>query len=111
MPNNRRRGANYEREVAHALRDLLGLDTRRGAQNGVKGGDDVQGWPGVRIEAKRRKSIALVRALEQAEADAKGGELPVVIAREDRGSSVLMIRLEDLPRLVEATPTPGASDV
>lgn len=102
MPNNRRRGANYEREVARHLAEMLGLDMERGARNGVKGGEDVMGWSGVRLECKRRRAIALCRALEQAEGDAEATDaLPLVVAREDRGRHVLLLRLDDLPRLVE----------
>lgn len=100
MINSRNKGASYEREVGHKLTDLLGLDCERGARNGVEGADDVIGWPGVHCECKRRKAIAAIAWLKQSERDA-GDDLPIVIMRQDRDSDVLMVRLNDLPRLCE----------
>ena len=98
--NSRQKGARHEREVAAEIRDLLGLATTRGARIGVEGGEDVMGWPGVRVECKRRKSIAALAFLQQAIDDA-GDDLPLVVMRQDRGENVVMLRLADLPRLAE----------
>lgn len=100
MVNSRAKGCRYELELSKSLAALLGLEMERGARNGVPGADDVIGWPGVHIEAKRRKGIAALAWLKQSVKDCKG-DVPIVVMREDRGEDVLMIRLEDLPRLCE----------
>lgn len=98
--NSRSKGARHERDVARKLSELLGIQIERGARNGVAGGDDIFGWPGVHVECKVRKTIAALAWLEQSIRDAKD-DLPVVVMRKDRGENVLMVRLSDLPRLCE----------
>lgn len=99
--NSRQKGARHEREVAKALNALFGLDAERGARNGVPGADDVVGWPGVHVECKNYKAIAALKWLEQSIRDA-GDDLPIVVMRQLRGENVVMVRLADLMRLVEA---------
>lgn len=97
---SRSKGAGHEREVACELSLILGLPLERGARSGVEGGEDVMGWPGVRIECKRRKSLSVMAWMNQAVRDA-GDDLPIVVMRGDRGENVMLLRLKDLPRLAE----------
>jgi hypothetical protein len=53
-------------------------------------------------EVKVRKSIAACRYYDQALRDQKPGTVPMVLMREDRGEWMIMLRLEDLPDLIEA---------
>jgi Holliday junction resolvase len=102
--NSRDKGARLEREAAHALNSELGLRTERGARNGVRGGADLIGVPGVRFEVKGRKSIGALRFLDQARTEAKAGEVPVVLMRENAGDWVLMVPLEHVRALIERLP-------
>lgn len=99
--NSRQKGAGHEREVSRELNETLGLETERGARNGVFGADDVIGMPGVHVECKRRKGIAALRWLEQSIRDS-GDDIPIVVMREDRGKNIVMVQLADLVRLAEA---------
>ena len=87
MTNSRQKGKRGELELAAILREHGFADARRGVQySGLTGAADVVGVPGVHIEVKRYKTITrgqLEKALEQAKRDARAGEVPVVLYRED----------------------------
>lgn len=98
--NSRNKGKVGEREAVKALAQHLGLTCRRTAQ--VDGGlsADLIGWPGVHVEVKRRKGIAALGFLRQAEDDATDGALPLVVMREDGDTEwAVMCRLSDLREL------------
>ena len=100
MPtNSRAKGKVGEREVAHLLKDILGVDARRGQQFcGANGDADVVGLPGVHLEVKRRAS-AVDGWMKQAVEDAKPGEVPTVWHRGNRCGWVVTVRATQLVTL------------
>lgn len=87
--NSRQKGAAGERELAKALRSH-GFETRRGQQYcGSNGDADVVGLPGVHIECKRVERLNLEDAMAQSRADARPGEIPVVMHRKTIASGLL----------------------
>jgi len=114
---SREKGKRGEREFVHALR-ALGIDARRTQQFSGKAGDaDVDSsLEGIHWEVKRRTSIAASRFLEQADADRKRSQSPVVAMREDRGPWMILLKLDDLETLartlvdaLETSPTTSDS--
>jgi len=97
---SRDKGASGERELAHELSRLLGVEARRGRQyHGGPGSADVAvDIPDVHIECKRTERLRLYEALEQAIGDA-GGKAPIVVHRQNHKPWVVIVRLDDLPRL------------
>ncbi|MDR3136755.1 MAG: hypothetical protein LBU07_05015 [Coriobacteriales bacterium] len=95
MTNSRRKGAGGERELASILR-AAGFSARRGQQySGASGDADVIGLPGIHIECKRTERLCLWDALAQSQADARTGEMPVVIHRANDCPWVVVLGLED----------------
>ena len=95
MTNSRRKGKVGEIELAKELRKY-GFDTRRGQQYcGANGDADVVGIPGLHIECKRVERLNVENALRQAEADAKAGEIPVVMHRANREEWKVTLRLKN----------------
>lgn len=83
MINSRNKGARGERELARKLREY-GYGCRRGQQYcGANGDADVVGLDGIHIECKRVEKLNLYNAMAQAEADTRGGEMPVVMHRKN----------------------------
>lgn len=99
MTNSIQKGKSGERELAHKLTELFGLECRRGQQfRGGADSPDVVGIPGVHWEAKRVERLNLGDAMQQAVRDA-GESVPVVAHRRNRGEWLATLRLADLPRL------------
>lgn len=100
----RRKGKRVELEAAHAL-DAIGLPARRSVQYcGRAGNADVtlDGGVPIHVEVKARASHACIRFIEQAQADAKPGDIPVVLIREDGTPRFFaLVSLDELPRLAE----------
>ena len=93
--NSNRKGRNGERELARLLRGY-GYDARRGQQYcGTAGDADVVGLPGVHIEVKRTEKLSLYDALAQAIADARPGEMPIVVHRRNDCQWVVIQPLKD----------------
>lgn len=88
--SQRVKGAAFEREIAARLGCSRNIGQAR------DGGDDVTFGP-LRIECKRRRRIAVVQAwVEQAAASCeREGDIPVVIARQDHGEPLVVMRFED----------------
>lgn len=83
--NSRDKGKRGERELASILREY-GYSTRRGQQYcGSNGDADVVGLPRVHIECKRVERLNLDDAMAQAKADARQGDVPVVMHRKNNG--------------------------
>jgi len=116
---SRRKGANYEREVAKAFQSVW-PHARRGIGQARAGGDvpDVQGTP-LWIEAKHRKQVSITGAMRQAvEAMQRfverGGDpdayhFPLVAARvDDRATKgrmdLVVMRQEDFLELARYLP-------
>ena len=92
---SREKGKRGERELANTLKEH-GFDARRGQQFcGASGDADVIGLPGIHIEVKRTESLSLYSALEQAEADAREDEIPVVFHRRNHKKWVVIMELEN----------------
>ena len=103
MPiNSRTKGATGERELAKKLTETFGCEARRGQQ--FKGGADspdvVTSLDGVHFECKRVERFNLYKALDQATRDA-GENVPVVCHRQSRKDWVLVVKLDDVNRLVD----------
>jgi len=99
---SRNKGKVGERELAHELTRVLGVSARRGVQfqGGPASPDVIADIPNVHIECKRTERFRLYEALEQAIEDA-GRNVPVVLHRQNRKPWVAIIRLDDLPTLIQ----------
>ena len=103
--NSKQKGAVGERELAQLLRNQGWMDARRGVQySGLKGDADVVGVQGIHIECKRCQQVSDEKWLQQAEHDARIGEIPVVIYRRNHEQWKLLIR-QDLADLIWQTLT------
>lgn len=102
--NSRAKGARGEREARDAVKLHWGAsDCIRAAQaNGSFSGDLLGVPPGLHCEVKFYSSIAALKFLRQAERDAKPGEVPVVLMRENGDTEwVVMVRLSKSKALGE----------
>lgn len=89
---SRNKGAAAEREVSKILNEA-GIFSHRGYVQFRQ--SDIVGVDGVHIEVKRQESLNLRAAMEQSEAAAEDGEIPVVIHRKDREKWRVTMNLED----------------
>ena len=93
--DSRRKGKEAENELAKLLK-TYGYNTRRGQQYcGIEGDADVVGIDGLHIECKRTQQVRDEVFLQQAERDAKEGEIPVVMYRRNHEEWKVTLRLED----------------
>lgn len=98
--NSREKGKVGERELVHAIKEHLGLSTRRGQQFcGADGSADVVGMEGIHVECKRDEALNLYKAMLQAEGDSKGG-IPTVWHRKNRQPWMVTVKLVDLLEFV-----------
>ena len=97
------KGKRGERELAAELGRVLGVTARRGVQfqGSPDSPDVVTNIPNVHFECKRSERIRLYEALEQAVSDAGTSKVPVVCHRQNNKPWVVIVRLDDLPKLVE----------
>ena len=97
------KGKRGERELANELCRVLGVTARRGVQfqGSPESPDVVTSIPNVHIECKRSERFRLYEALEQAIDDAGNEKVPVVCHRQNNKPWVVVIRLDDLPKLVD----------
>lgn len=96
----RRKGQVGERELAKEFARLFGVEAYRAQQFcGAAGDCDVFGLPGVHVESKRTEKLRLYEAVQQAVADAKDGNIPVVFHRANGKPWLACVRLDDLPAL------------
>jgi hypothetical protein len=101
--NSRQKGAAGERELAKVLRSY-GFETRRGQQYcGSNGDADVVGLPGVHIECKRVERLNLEDAMAQSRADARPGEIPVVMHRKNNCKWLVTLSIDDFMTLYKET--------
>ena len=101
--NSRQKGAAGERELSTVLRSH-GFETRRGQQYcGSNGDADVVGLPGVHIECKRVERLNLEDAMAQSRADARPGEIPVVMHRKNNCKWLVTLSLDDFMTLYKET--------
>lgn len=94
MMNSKQKGKTGERELAKELRKH-GYDAHRGQQySGLMGNADVVGVDGLHIECKRAEQVRDEVFLQQAERDARKGEIPVVMYRRNGEKWKVNLRLE-----------------
>lgn len=99
--SSREKGKRGERECAALLR-AHGFDARRGQQfNGSDGSADVVGLPGFHLEVKRTEALRIYEAMGQAEADARDGEIPVVLHRRNNRGWLAILKADDFLRMVK----------
>lgn len=94
--NSKSKGKRGELELAELLRHAGHADARRSAQYCGKTGDapDIIGVEGLHIECKRVDAFRDEVALQQAERDAKKGNLPVVMYRRNGEDWKVCTRLD-----------------
>ena len=99
---SKNKGKVGERELASELRRLFGVNARRGQQfhGGGDSPDVVVDLP-IHAEVKRCEKLSLYKAMKQAIGDAGEGKVPVVFHRQNREDWLAIIRLNDLPALVD----------
>lgn len=92
---SRRKGVAFERELVQRFREALPESgARRGLQSrSGKEAPDVE-VPPFWIEAKRGKKPNVRAALQQAEADAPQGRIPVAVIRDDRCEAFVALPLD-----------------
>jgi Holliday junction resolvase len=92
--NSRTKGKVAEREIANILKGY-GYDAHRGQQySGLAGDADVVGVDGIHIEVKRREQFSDEPSLQQAERDARKGEIPIVFYRRSREKWKATMRMD-----------------
>ncbi len=94
--NSNQKGKRGERELANYFKKHGYYDARRGQQYcGANGDADVVGLHGIHAECKRVEKLNVYKAMEQAKADAKNGDIPVVFHRKNRKPWIVTMYLED----------------
>ena len=96
----RKKGHNYEREVARQLREIF-PQARRGLQyQDGEGCPDVTNAGPFHVECKRGKLPNPRAALKQATDDAGKGMIPLCVIKDDRCEPFAVMRWADLLDLV-----------
>lgn len=100
---SRNKGKVGERELAHELTRVFGVTARRGVQfqGSPDSPDVVVDIPDLHIECKRTERFRLYEAIQQAVEDAGETKIPVVLHRQNKKPWVAVVRLDDLPALVQ----------
>ena len=102
--SQRRKGAAGERELASILTEQLGWVCKRNIGQARDGGDDITVGK-FRIEAKRRKGIAVHEWVDQVVRACGPNDVPVVCCRGDGKEWLVVMRLDDaLPLLRNELP-------
>ena len=95
MPNSRRKGADFERRVAHLFQEW-GYPARRSQQfAGINGDHDVVGVPHLSVECKAVEALNIYTAMEQATRDARDGEKPTVIHKKNGKPILVTMKFDD----------------
>lgn len=106
---SKRKGKTGERELSHKLTEIFGVQCRRNQQFcGAAGDADVVGLLGIHIESKRCETLSIYKAMEQAQADAKNGDVPTVFHRRNGKQWLVVCNLDDLKTLVSRLSSPSA---
>ena len=97
---SKQKGARFELEISHYLKDHGYPNAHRTAQHCGKTGDagDVEGVEGLHIECKHVEKLNLYAAYHQAvrDNDANGnGNIPVVIHKRNREETLVTLSLDD----------------
>ena len=98
MPiNSRAKGARFERLLASKFREQ-GYDAKRTVQYCGKTGQaaDVDGLPGIHVEAKAQERMQLYDWMAQAKRDSAGtGNLPAVFHKKNNADILVTMRMDD----------------
>lgn len=106
MSKQKRKGDDFERELAAYINEKVGIQCFRaplsgGGKVGMAGGTDILGAPELFIEAKRVERLNFHDALRQVETNiskTRAQDRGVVInrrSREPTGRSLVLLRLDD----------------
>jgi hypothetical protein len=98
----RRKGLGFEREIAEILREFY-PDARRQLEyhQADCAGTDLMNTGHYRIQCKRKKTYVSLRAIEEVVCDEDiAGEVPVLIAKADRGRTLVALPFEEFLRLL-----------
>lgn len=98
----RAKGARGELEVVQLLRDAGWKNARRTSDGRGQNsrGDITNGPAGVHIECKRQERINVPACLRQAQNDAPGTDMPLLVHRPSRMGWMATVPLEDLLALL-----------
>lgn len=98
--SSQRKGADGERELVNLLR-AEGFDVQRGGSLSFGSTQDINGLPGVHIEAKRVERLNLYAAMAQAEKDAERFHdgAPTVFHRRSRSPWLVTMLFNDWIKL------------
>jgi len=100
-----------ERELASELQRLFGVEARRGVQySGSPDSPDVVTDLPIHAEVKRCERLSIYKAMEQAVTDAGKDKTPIVFHRQNRKGWLAIIRLDDLPALLDCFSTNKGSE-
>lgn len=97
----RRKGADGERELASAYRQAGFECARTPLSGGMQWKGDIQGIPGVHVEAKRRERLNIWEAIDQVLAEAQPTDLPAVHFRRNRSDWWVAIPFEEFIELLK----------
>ena len=93
--NSRAKGKRGELALVRRLREY-GFDVRRGQQfSGANGDADVVGLPGIHMECKWVEKLNIWDAYDQANRDAKRGEIPIVCHKKNGTKWLVSMDLDD----------------
>jgi len=100
--NSRAKGARAEREMAREWVRVFGGQARRGQQfaGGTDSPDVISSYENLHLEVKRVEAGNPYVWMDQAVRDA-GDKVPVVLHRRNGRDWLLIVRLEDGPRLAQ----------
>lgn len=97
--SQRRKGAAGERELAGILSEQLGRVVKRNIAQARDGGDDIT-IGRFRVEAKRRKGIAVHDWVDQCVRACGPADVPLVACRADGRDWLVVMRLQDALPLI-----------
>jgi len=103
---SRTKGATFEREIARAFTEALGVEFKRTAPMQARQGstepdvdsDRCKVWW---IECKRGKRVNVRAGLRQAAEDAHAGRVPLLVYREDGCKACVCLAPEDYLEMLE----------
>lgn len=99
--NSKQKGARFERQLASRFREY-GYKARRTAQYCGNTGDaaDVEGLPGIHVEAKHQERMQLYDWMAQAKRDAAGtGTIPTVFHKKNNAEILVTMEFGDWMQL------------
>ena len=99
---SRRKGHNFEREVAIRFREVGFSDARRHLeyQDEEANGVDLINTGCYRVQCKKLRKYAPITAIEEVTADEFLGEVPVLVTAGDNQRPVAVLPLEEFLRLI-----------